>query len=65
MPRADQWDECMCCEDPFLESQLDENGHCTMCQQARASYNQDGIPAGRPCCRRHLSELKKQGLKAD
>lgn len=60
----DRQDECMCCGDPFFESQLDANGHCTMCRDARTSYNHDGIPAGRPCCRRYLSELKKQGQKA-
>jgi hypothetical protein len=48
----------------FLESQLDDNGHCTMCRDARTSYNADGIPAGRPCCRRYLSECRKEGRKA-
>lgn len=61
---ADKPDECMCCEDPFLESQLDANGHCTMCADARRSYNADGIPAGRPCCRRYLSQCLKEGKKA-
>lgn len=60
----DQADECMCCGDPFWASQLDENGHCTMCAAARSSYNADGIPAGRPCCRQYLSQLKKEGKKA-
>lgn len=64
MAETDPWDECICCEDPFRETQLDTNGHCTMCAEARTSFNKDGIPAGRPCCRRYLSELKKAGKKA-
>lgn len=61
--RRDEWDECFCCGDPFLTTQLDDDGHCTMCAQARASYRGDGIPAGRICCRLALSEMKKRGEK--
>lgn len=64
MPRTDEWDECLCCGDQFLEAQISEAGFCTMCQEARRSYNQDGIPGGRPCCRKKLSELRKLGEKA-
>lgn len=56
----DRPDECMCCHDEYRESQLDENGHCTMCASARATFAQDGIPAGRPCCRRYLSQVLKE-----
>lgn len=60
----ERWDECFCCEDPFRESQLDEDGHCTMCSEARSTFNRDRIPAGRPCCRRYLSECLKKGVPA-
>lgn len=61
---AEGFDECFCCGDPFRETQLDERGLCTMCADARRSYNQDGLPCGRECCRRTLSELKKRGERA-
>ena len=61
--RTDEWDQCFCCGDDFLATQLDDDGHCTMCAHARASYRGDGIPAGRICCRRALTEMKKQGIK--
>jgi hypothetical protein len=61
---AEGFDECFCCEDVFRETQLDDDGLCTMCADARRSYNRDGIPAGRPCCRKTLTVLKKRGERA-